>query len=386
MNFEFATSARIIFGIGTVRGLPGLARQWGERLLVALGAQTAQTEAVLENLVSAGLQVDVLRVKHEPSVSLIEGSLERARSAQVFIGLGGGSALDTAKALAALAANSGQVGDYLELVGKGQPLDQPSRPCIAVPTTAGTGAEVTRNAVLSVPGQRIKVSLRSAGMLPRLAIVDPELTYGMPPEVTAAAGLDALTQLIEPFLSRFANPLVDGFCREGIRQVVRSIRPAYHLDDEQAREGMSLAALLGGLALANARLGAVHGLAGVLGGWLDSDANPAPHGALCAALLPHVLQSNYHAVKERQPQNPAMDRMAELAGLLTGLAGAPVEAGLNWIDNLVAEMRVPSLAQYGLLRADFKDVAARAQRSSSMQGNPLPLADDELFSILEKAL
>lgn len=211
----------------------------------------------------------------------------------MVIGLGGGSVLDAGKAIAALVTNLGNVFDYLEVIGKGQPLVNAPLPFIAIPTTAGTGTEVTRNAVLGSPAHGVKVSLRSPMMLPSLAIVDPELTYGLPPEITASSGLDALTQLIEPFVSVKANPMTDAICREGIRHAAKSLRTVYHNGaDASAREGMSLASLFGGLALANAALGAVHGFAGPLGGMLN-----APHGAICAKLLPLVMEVNIKVLR-----------------------------------------------------------------------------------------
>ena len=240
-----------------------------------------------------------------------------------MIGLGGGSAIDAAKAIAALAANGGDPLDYLEVVGRGRSLTQPSLPCIAIPTTAGTGAEVTRNAVLASPEHGIKASLRSATMLPRLALVDPELTYSLPAAVTASTGLDALTQLIEPFTSSKANPLTDALCREGMMRAARSLRTAYEDGrDAAAREDMALASLFGGLALANAGLGVVHGFAGPVGGTFH-----APHGAVCAAFLPHVMAVNARALRTRQPGSAALARYDEIARILTGQSCRP---GRRW--------------------------------------------------------
>ena len=260
-------------------------------------------------------------VSGEPTVEVIEAGLEQARDhhSELVISLGGGSVIDAGKAIAALLTNPGQIYDYLEVVGKGKPLTNPSVPYIAIPTTAGTGSEVTRNAVITVADQRVKVSLRSPSMLPRLAIVDPELAFGLPPEITAFTGLDALTQLIEPFLSNAANPMTDALCREGMRYAARSLRQAHdHGDDPEAREGMALASLFGGLALANAKLGAVHGFAGPIGGMF-----PAPHGAICARLLPLVVEGNLKAIRSRAAQASTLDRFIEMSRLLTGDQNAP---------------------------------------------------------------
>lgn len=384
MNFEFVTAAQIVFGAGKASGLPGYVGKYtapGGRVLVALGAQTGRTQALIASLKQEGFAVETLRVSGEPSVEQISSALPLARSCAVLIGLGGGAAIDTAKALAALAPNPGDPLDYLEVVGRGQPLSQSSLPWIALPTTAGAGAEVTRNAVLSVPAQGVKVSLRSPSMLARLALVDPELTYGLPPEITAAGGLDALTQLIEPFLSNAANPLTDALCRDGIRRISTALDAAYHADDPDARQQMALAALFGGLALANARLGAVHGLAGVLGGYLN-----APHGALCAALLPHVLHANFLALLSRQPGNPVLARFSELAFLLSGQQDASARQGIRYLQSLVTDMGIPGLAKFGLTTADLPALAGKAQKASSMQGNPIRLAEAELIVVLENAL
>jgi alcohol dehydrogenase class IV len=322
-------------------------------------------------------------VRAEPSVDLLEQGLALARQEQcdLVISLGGGSAIDTGKAIAALLTNPGDPLDYLEVVGRGQPLQRPSAPFIAIPTTAGTGAEVTRNAVLSVPAQGVKVSLRSPHMLPRLALVDPELTYSLPPAVTASTGLDALTQLIEPYVCNRANPLTDALCLDGMRRVARSLRTACaHGDDPDARQDMCLASLFSGLALANARLGAVHGFAGVLGGMFN-----APHGAICARLLPFVLSVNLRALGQRDPDHPAIGRYHEIAGLLSGDPQASALDGAAWLLDLTRSLEIMPLVIYGLKRAHFPEVIHKAARASSMQGNPIQLTEEEMLEVLEQA-
>jgi alcohol dehydrogenase class IV len=290
--------------------------------------------------------------------------------------------IDTGKAVAALLTNSGDPLDYLEVIGRGQPLTQASAPYIAIPTTAGTGAEVTHNAVLASPEHRVKVSLRSPLMLPDVALVDPELSCCLPPDVTAYTGLDALTQVIEPFVSGKANPITDALCREGITRAARSLRRAFENgEDHPAREDMALASLFGGLALANAALGAVHGFAGPFGGMFD-----APHGAICAALLPHVMAINVQALQARQPDGEALRRYDEVARLLTGNSAATARDGVAWIATLCAALRVPALASYGLARADFDDLITKAAAASSMKGNPVALTPNEMRTILERAI
>jgi len=299
----------------------------------------------------------------------------------VVLGLGGGSALDLAKAVAGLVPAPGDALQYLEVVGRGVPLPGPALPSILAPTTAGTGAEVTKNAVIDVTEQQVKVSLRSPLLLPRVAVIDPTLTLTVPPDVTAATGSDALTQVIEPFLSCMSNPLTDALCREGIRRgaqsLVRAVRDGSDLD---AREGLCLTSLCGGLALANAKLGAIHGFAAPLGGLLH-----AAHGALCAALLPATLRVNHRALLQRQGDSPTLARLDELGALLTGSPSARAEDAFTWCDSTKQELGIVGLFALGLRPEQHHEVVQRARRASSMQGNPLPLTDDELSEILERS-
>jgi len=298
------------------------------------------------------------------------------------VGFGGGSVLDSAKAIAALLTNGGELFDYLEVIGRARPLARAAAPCVAIPTTAGTGAEVTRNAVLASPAHRLKVSLRSPHLLPRVALVDPELTYDLTPALTATTGLDALTQLIEPYVSSRANPLTDALCADGLRRAARSLRRAVENGrDPAAREDLALASLLGGLALANAGLGAVHGFASPIGGMF-----PAPHGAVCAALLPHVIEANLRAFRARAPNHDALRRYDEVARLLTGEPHATADDAVRWARKLVADLRIPTLASYGLARTDFPTLVSAAAKASSMKANPIALTPDELAGILDRAL
>ena len=290
--------------------------------------------------------------------------------------------MDAAKAIAAMLTNEGELLDYVEIIGRGQPLTKPSAPFIAIPTTAGTGAEVTRNAVLASPEHKLKVSLRSPLMLARVAVVDPELTYDLPPALTASTGLDALTQLIEPFVCNRANPMTDGLCVEGLRRAARSLRIAFSKgQDKDAREDMAVASLFGGLALSNAGLGAVHGFAGPIGGSF-----PAPHGAICAALLPHVMAMNLRALRQRDPNGPALYRYEEAARWLAGDMKAKADDGLKWVRALVLDLKVPRLGSFGIQREHFPDLVAKAANASSMKANPIVLTPEELTEILEQAL
>jgi alcohol dehydrogenase class IV len=379
MRFEFATATRIVFGEGTAPTLPELARTFGSRPLVVTGASAGRAGS----LVSA-LSAQTFAVPGEPTVDLVREGVHRvqAGACDVVISFGGGSAIDAGKAIAIIATNGGEPVEFLEVVRKGRVLAVPPLPFIAVPTTAGTGSEVTRNAVLQSTGHGVKVSLRSPLMLPRVALVDPELTYALPPTVTASTGLDALTQLIEPYVSARANPLVDPLCLDGIARVARALRRACHDGaNREARHDMSLASLFGGLALANAGLGVVHGFASPLGGqW------KAPHGALCAALLPHGMAANVAALRARAPEHPALARYAAIARLLTGRNDASAQDGIDWVQALCAELNVPALRAWGITEVDLPGVIEKAARASSMQANPLPLTAEELLALVTAAL
>lgn len=383
MHFEYATASRIVFGPGSIKELVPAARSFGRRCLFVAGLSPARTARPVEELKAAGIAVCEFHVRGEPTVELVLSGLEQARAehCDFVIGMGGGSVIDTGKAIAALLSNPGDLYDYLEVVGKGSPFTKPSAPYIAAPTTGGTGTEVTRNAVLAVTDRHVKVSLRSPTMIPRLAIVDPELTYGLPPQVTATSGLDALTQLIEPFLSNASNPMTDAVCREGIRRAAHSLRRAYESDDHAAREDMSLAALFSGMALANAKLGAAHGFAGPIGGMFA-----APHGGICARLLPLVMETNLHAIQDRSPELPVLSRFTEVSRLLTGDPDALAEDGIRWLHQLCADLKIPPLSAYGINRSDFPAIIAPSRVASSMKGNPIELTDAELTEIIERAL
>jgi alcohol dehydrogenase class IV len=384
MAFEFATSTEIVFGRGTLSTLSARLRGLGARALVVSGANPSRSKRVVELCASEQVETAVFAVSGEPSIEVVRDGVAEGRAfgASFVIGVGGGSVVDAAKAIAVLLTNPGDPLDYVEVIGAGKTLAQEGLPCIAIPTTSGTGSEVTKNAVLASEEHRVKVSLRSLYLLPKLALVDSELTHSVPPAVTAATGLDALTQVLEPFVSRASNPLVDSLCVEGIRRGARSLARAFHDgSDADAREDMALTSLFGGLALANAKLGAVHGFAAPLGGMFD-----APHGAICARLLPLVMAENVHALRARAPEHPVLARYETVARLLTGQATAQIEDGVRWAMELVAELEIPSLATYGMSESDIPAVVARAKVASSMKGNPVDLDEHELASILERAL
>ena len=397
MNFEFATATRIVFGAGRLGEIRAIAPTLGRRALVVIGKSAGavqRVEPLLSALNDAGVEYATFSVAGEPTIDVARMGTQRARDehCDLVIGFGGGSPIDTGKAIAVLLTNEGDPLDYIELIGKGKAFTKPALPYVAIPTTAGTGSEVTRNAVLGFPEHRVKASLRSPLMLPRVALVDPELTYDLPPQITATAGLDALTQLIEPFVSVKANPMTDAICREGMQRVARSLRRAYGYPSvaeippsreprranrqtiEAAREDMCVAAMLSGMALANAALGAVHGLAGPLGGMFD-----APHGALCAALLPHVMDANRKMIR-----GPAGRGAVSAPTAIVGRFDE-VRQIVGDIGELVRALEIPPLRRYGVTREHFPEIIEKARISNSMKGNPVVLRDEELREVLERA-
>jgi alcohol dehydrogenase class IV len=389
--FEILAPRRVVFGIGRAASLAAELRALlgspdRASLFLVTGRDPARHESILAP-VRAEHALTVHSIAHEPSVddALLATDLARRCGARLVIGLGGGSALDLAKAVAALATNPGEPLDYLEVVGRGLPLARAPLPFVAIPTTAGTGAEATKNAVLTArgpDGRPVKVSLRSDRMLPALALVDPALAVTAPRDVTAATGLDALVQVIEPYVSHAATPFTDALCRDAIpRGATALLRACEDGRDLDARSDMALVSLHGGLALANAKLGAVHGFAGPLGGLFG-----APHGAICARLLPAVLESTLSALRAREPASPALARYGEIARWVTGAPDASPDDAARWAHDLVARLGIPTLSGMGLSAAELPTVVAQSARSSSMKGHPIVLTEDELTRTLERAM
>jgi len=385
MKFEFTTATRILFGTGRLNEIGGLAKSLGKRALVITGRNPQRAERFLGLLTQQGVATAVFRVVGEPEIDTVLAGIEHAKqnTCDMVISVGGGSVIDAGKAIAGMLNNEGELLDYLEIIGKGKPMERVSAPFIAIPTTAGTGSEVTRNSVLASRQHKVKVSLRSPFLLPSVALVDPELTYDLPQPITASTGLDALTQLIEPYVSCRSNPLTDAISLDGLRRAARSLQIAYEQGSNApaARQDMAMASLCGGLALANAGLGAVHGFAGPIGGMF-----PAPHGAVCAALLSPVIRINLKALRERQPGNPAVDRYENVARLLTNEPNAKADATIEWIENLVRDFQIPQLRAYGIRPEDIDDLVSKAGNSSSMKANPIVLTLVELRKVLESAL
>lgn len=384
MSFEFATANKIIFGAGTALQTGKLASGFGHKALVVFGKSFLKSDPIMQDLKAHGIQCECFRITKEPTVPMVMAGINMARSAacDVIIAIGGGSVIDSGKVIAALLTNQGDLYDYLETIGKGQAIKNAPAPFLALPTTAGTGAEVTCNSVLISPEHEVKVSMRSHLMLPKIAIIDPELTYSMPPSITANTGMDAITQLMEAFVSRDSNPLTDGICREGLMRAAGSLEKVF-LDSNniKAREDMCIASLFGGIALANAKLGAVHGIAGPLGGMY-----PSSHGGVCGRLLPFVMATNIAALKNRFPASDALTRYKEIARMVTGNLKASALEGVIWVQNLCDSMGVPPLSRYGVLEKDIDRIVERSQKASSMRGNPVQLKKEELQDILQQAL
>lgn len=392
-RFDLAVPGDIRFGAGRASEAPAALAALGvTTVLLVTGANPARADHLRAALAEAGLATHVCAVPGEPSVELVRRGVAELREAGCdgVLGVGGGSTIDAAKALAALAASGTDPLDHLEVVGAGRPLTTPSLPCVAVPTTAGTGSEVTKNSVLSADATTgpVKASLRSPYMLPRVAIVDPDLLAGLPTPVIAATGSDALAQVIEPYLSSRATPITDALAREGIARSARSLQDACDHglagDDDatrRRRDDLAVTSLFGGLCLANSGLGSVHGFAGVFGARYD-----APHGAVCGALLAASVGVNLAAARRRDPAHPLIGRVREVAALLTGDAAAAPEEASAWLASLRTSLHVPTLSSYGLQPEHFPDLIAQAKQASSMKANPIVLDDDELATILRQSL
>jgi alcohol dehydrogenase class IV len=384
VNFEFATATRIIFGSKVFTKTGSLAAELGSHILAVTGSVTERSNRLIEQLRGSGVEIDQFSVKGEPTVDVVNNGINfiREMRCDVVVAFGGGSVLDAGKAIAAMANNPGDLYDYLEVIGEGKKLIHPSLPFIAIPTTAGTGTEVTRNAVIGSPRHGVKVSLRSAYMLPRIALVDPELTIDLPPHVTAFTGMDALTQLIEPYTSKMPNPMIDMISLEGVRRISHSLLRVY-LDgsDLDSRANMALASMYSGISLANAPLGAVHGFAGPIGGMLS-----APHGVICARLLPLVMEINIKALENGRGDHSRLRRYEAIATALTHKRNAKAMDGVKWVYQIREKLKIPPLGDFGMTEAQIQELVDKSSRASSMKGNPVQLTTEEMASILRKAI
>jgi len=371
--FSFATAGTLRFGRGVFSEAAGLAASRGGRVLVVRSASVAAADGLVATLRQTG---DVLELiaKGEPDLPAVEANtaLARAFGPDLIIAIGGGAVIDHGKALAALIPAPFGALRYLEVVGDGQPLDAPPLPLIAIPTTAGTGAEVTRNAVIQVPDARRKVSLRDPRLYPAVALVDPDLCVSCPKSITLSSGLDAITQVIEPFICARATPMTDALCRDAIPRGLSALRSLIDDGDVRAWEDMALTSVFGGIALANAGLGAVHGFAGVIGGQTG-----AAHGAICGALLVPVLEANLHALPNA---SPGAERIAWVMGQISEVFGT-VQDFRDW----ARENGLPRLEALGVTSQMHDSLAHEARLSSSYKANPVDLDLHTLRAILQSA-
>ncbi|HEX5244403.1 MAG TPA: iron-containing alcohol dehydrogenase [Tepidisphaeraceae bacterium] len=388
VNFEFVAPARIVFGSGHFERLGELAGKIGRRALIVFNGSEPIANLAKGQLSSSGLDAELFRQRGEPTVNDVDSATEIARNEQVdlVVGLGGGSAIDAAKAVAALVANGGSALDYMEVVGKGQRLARASIPWIAIPTTFGTGAEATKNAVIGAPARGFKASIRGEQLLAKIVLVDPALGRGVPSKVIAQSGMDAVCQLIESYTSNGAGPMTDGLATAGLKRAPSALRRAYlNGQDLDALTDMALAALLSGICLANAGLGAVHGFAAPLG------ANfPIPHGAVCAALLPYVVRANVAALRAASKDHPILRRYADI-GRAAGAGAGESDAGaieflIQFLFDLSRDLHIQPLGAFGVEDKEVDRIVALARKASSMRFNPIVLDDTVLASVLRDAI
>ncbi len=385
--FSVGRLPRIEFGEGSFENVPALVAGLGRRALVVTGmrsfAGSARFARLVSSLEAAGISWKHLAVEGEPSPAGVDGAVQRFRpeALEVVLAVGGGSVLDAAKAVAALLPRGNPVLDHLEGVGRNLPYEGPSLPCVAAPTTAGTGSEATRNAVLSVRGPSgFKKSFRHDDLTPVVAVVDPELLASCPKETIAASGMDAVTQLIESYVSPRSGALTDALAVDGLR-MARDALLAWHAGGEggaAARCAMAYAALLSGITLSQAGLGAVHGLASPLGAFF-----PIPHGVICGTLLAATTRANIAALRDREPKNPALAKYARASSILAG-EEAP-DALVQTLDDWTERLVLPHLGAHGVRSGDL-DAVVRDSRPGSMRTNPIVLTDGELRQVLESRL
>jgi len=381
MQFDFATPNQILFGKGRIKDIGGLVSDKGSRIFVVYG-NSLDRISLLSTIIGKSKELIIrFSVPHEPTIGIIQAGVNlcRMEDCDLVIAIGGGSVIDAGKAIAVLSTNEGDITDFLEVIGQGKELHHPGLSMIAIPTTSGTGSEVTKNSVIADRKHKVKVSLRSNYLMPDIALIDPELTLSLPKEVTASTGMDALTQLIEPYVSKYSNPLIEAICQEGLIRASSSLIRVYKDSlDIQSRENMAMASLFSGIALANAKLGAVHGFAGVLGGMYA-----APHGLICAALIASVTKANIDALMLRNSNLEILARYARIAQILNNDRSSTVGDLAGILQNLTTELNIPPLSKLGVKENDFPEIITKAASSSSMKGNPVVLNSNEMNDILE---
>jgi alcohol dehydrogenase class IV len=390
-DFGFAATPHIHFGAGRRDRLADIAKGFGSRVLLVTGGRSFDDSPLCQGLWSA-LQPDFelqrVRVSGEPSPWLVDEAVAEFRgfAPDVVVAIGGGSTMDAAKAIAGLIPLGHSVLDYLEGVGRGRAYHGPATPFVAIPTTAGTGGETSKNAVLSESGEGgYKKSFRHERLVARHVILDPELTISCPPDITAACGMDALTQLLESYVSSGANPMTDALAASGLGTVAACLlRAVHHGEDLAARSGMLYAASMSGLTLANAGLGSVHGLASPLGAFF-----PIPHGMVCGTLVYEASRMNIACMQDRDSGNPALLKYAEAGRILLhnpDLDDAEARRSLlALLDDWTEKLAMPRLSAYGITASDIPRIVA-GSRGNSMRTNPIPLTDDDVAELLRRRL
>jgi len=390
MNFSFAKIPPVLFGAGMRKNIPTLCATFGQRILIVRGAnsfdRSTLCQQLLQELEMQG-QVSQCTINGEPSPNLIDESVQKFRNFRpdVILAIGGGSVIDAAKAIAGLLPCGHSVFDYLEGVGPGHEYHGPCLPWIAVPTTAGTGSEASKNAVLSQQGEGgFKKSFRSEQLIAHTIIMDPELHLTCPTDITAACGMDAFTQLLESYVSSEANPMTDALAWSGMEQAHTHLLNAFNHGDLASRSGMAYAAMLSGITLANAGLGSVHGLASPLGAF-----HPIPHGVVCGTLVSTATLINIEVMQQRQPKNIALKKYANVGRLLSDqprLEDKQAHAALLAIlDDWIQQLNIPRLGSFGLTHADIDQIVTHC-RGNSMKTNPVSLTDKEAFQIIADRL
>ena len=389
MQFEFLSTPRIFFGAKQFQNIGSLVKEFGSRLLVVASGSALNSpetrETLTVSILKHKIEFDTYLIKGEPTTEIIDSGVRKAKEfkAEVVMGVGGGSTVDACKAIAGLFTNGGSAKDYMEVIGKGSVITRPSLPIIAVPTTAGTGSEVTKNAVILAEEEKFKASIRSPLLIPNIAVIDPRLMLTVPPPVTATCGMDALTQLIEAYTSNKSQPLTDALALLGVEKASKSLLTCYRNGQLlEPREDMALASLLSGICLANAGLGAVHGFASPLGGL------QIPHGVICAALLAPIIEKNIRELKALDPKNTTLAKYATLGEIVSEKSfptiGEAHKALIEYLKNLTQELNIPTLSEYRLTDSDVRTIVDKAKRSSSMRYNPISLKEDVLTEILRK--
>ncbi|NLS11380.1 iron-containing alcohol dehydrogenase [Vibrio sp. SM6] len=378
--FQFMTATRIIFGEGALQSSLSLINQYGYSVLLVTGKEHQRAQPVIDYIQAQKLRYQHVAISGEPNIAMVEQTAVVSRKFQpdVVVAVGGGSVIDTGKALAAIVPNQGNVYDYVDLVGRSVPLKTFPLPFIAIPTTAASGAEVTRSAVLKSGQDQLKVSLRSPEMVADVAIVDPTLTYGTDPYTSGRGALYAFTHLMEAYVCGDPNPLTDMICEEGLKRLAHSIYLGCLEDDAKGRHDLSFAAMLGGMAITNAKLGAAHALASALGGKLD-----APHSVISAQLAPHVMRENIAAAKIAK-RGDVIERYQAIARILTGQDDADAQDAVVWLEQALVTLQLPTLRSFGVCQTSFEQVANDALMSVAIKGNPLPLTHERLTYILDQ--